>query len=683
MADTNNKDRVLIEVQFDTDKAAKNIAEATKVLNDQKAALDALKKETDGFKNVSAEQAKEIANVKKSIEEQMRAIKSNTAVLQAADTTVIDTTMSLEKQRQKVNELQKAYAALDGDQKKLADEQGLPKSIKEATDLLKAQEAAIGDNRRNVGNYAESFNKALSGIGNTTKQATDLLLQSGAAGKEMAGGLQAVSHVADAFTKHPLLGVLQILWEVISGNEEAMNGLKRIITLLGQAFAKVEPYITKFAGVLTNVLLAAVKGVIEGVKWVLQGIDSLAAKLGKNLHLADSFDKLTESIKNTTIVTDEMKKQMEDAAKAAEKARKEAAELYVQQMELNHAVQTALGLFKSIEDPLYKLAKAAKVAKEAMKDLREEEEAEIDADAEESMKKLEKLWEKKGKLMEQIGLVQKKTEFENEMSALEELHNAKLMSEEEYQEAKAAIQDQYRQAEMEKVAQEISEWGGQLTNAMSNISAAINASEDAQLQKYKKDNEEKKKALDKRLNAGKISQEQYDKSVAKMDEELAIKENEIAVKQAKRDKAVGITNAIINTAAAIMKIWAEVPKGDFGISTGILTALAAATGAAQIATIAATPLPEMSTGGIVEGNYAQGDVHPTMLAGQEMVINPTQQKNLWDAANGGGVGGGIDYDILAQKVAQANASLPAPVLVYREFKDFQSQSVRYQQIASI
>ena len=54
-------------------------------------------------------------------------------------------------------------------------------------------------------------------------------------------------------------------------------------------------------------------------------------------------------------------------------------------------------------------------------------------------------------------------------------------------------------------------------------------------------------------------------------------------------------NATLNTALAILKIWAEVPKEDFAISTIALTAVAAAIGASQIATIAAQPLTNSRT----------------------------------------------------------------------------------------
>jgi hypothetical protein len=67
-------------------------------------------------------------------------------------------------------------------------------------------------------------------------------------------------------------------------------------------------------------------------------------------------------------------------------------------------------------------------------------------------------------------------------------------------------------------------------------------------------------------------------------------------KQAIANKAAAMIQAAISTALAILNIWATVPKMDFGVSTGVLTGLAAAIGAVQIAAIAAQPVPKYAKG---------------------------------------------------------------------------------------
>lgn len=164
------------------------------------------------------------------------------------------------------------------------------------------------------------------------------------------------------------------------------------------------------------------------------------------------------------------------------------------------------------------------------------------------------------------------------------------------------------------------EYVSQVTEIMSSLNTTLMNIESGRTATIKAEHDKRKENLDKQLAAGLISQKKYDKQVAKMDEELAEKEKEIAIDQAKREKALSIFQIAVNTAAAIMKIWAEVPKADFGVSTGVLTALAAAVGAAQIAAVASQPLPTAGKGGLIEGaSHAQGGVLVNTEGGERIV----------------------------------------------------------------
>ena len=71
-----------------------------------------------------------------------------------------------------------------------------------------------------------------------------------------------------------------------------------------------------------------------------------------------------------------------------------------------------------------------------------------------------------------------------------------------------------------------------------------------------------------------------------MDADLEAKQEEMQIKQAKRQKAMNITSAIINTATGVTKTLAE-----WGWPLGaIFAAIVGAMGAAQIAMIASTPI---------------------------------------------------------------------------------------------
>lgn len=89
---------------------------------------------------------------------------------------------------------------------------------------------------------------------------------------------------------------------------------------------------------------------------------------------------------------------------------------------------------------------------------------------------------------------------------------------------------------------------------------------------------------------------QLDADRAAQEEQIEQRKREIQVSQARFAKAMAIAEIAYNTGAAIMGIWAQVPKFDFGISAGILTGVVSALGAAQIATVLATPVPGYYTG---------------------------------------------------------------------------------------
>jgi len=79
---------------------------------------------------------------------------------------------------------------------------------------------------------------------------------------------------------------------------------------------------------------------------------------------------------------------------------------------------------------------------------------------------------------------------------------------------------------------------------------------------------------------------------------LEKEERKIAKRQAIAAKAQAAFNIGLSTAQSIIGIWAQVPKFDFGISAGVLTAAVAAIGAAQLAAALSAPLPQFAEGGI-------------------------------------------------------------------------------------
>lgn len=142
-------------------------------------------------------------------------------------------------------------------------------------------------------------------------------------------------------------------------------------------------------------------------------------------------------------------------------------------------------------------------------------------------------------------------------------------------------------------------------------------------------------------------------------------------------KAMAIVDAMISMASTIAAATAVSVEGDpYTMAIRIAANVAAVTAqfAAVIKALRAAIVPaapKFAEGGIVPGSSWSGDnVHARLNSG-EMVINRGDQQRLWDLVSGGVPAQGIDYRLLAMAVAEGVEALPAPVLDYSEFTQFQ------------
>lgn len=216
-------------------------------------------------------------------------------------------------------------------------------------------------------------------------------------------------------------------------------------------------------------------------------------------------------------------------------------------------------------------------------------------------------------------------------------------------------------------------WADTVLNVGSEINNAISAFAEHELSVWAKTNEGK----------------------ANFDVEYEKKKIDLQRKAAIREKALGVFSATINTAASIIKMLAD-PGGLAGI---LLSVGAGITGAAQIATILATPLPSMSsssvgsspkvekktvtekfhTGGEVKTSPTGVETPATLLGGESVNTIATTQmfSPLLSALNqlGGGkaitsgvANTSLGTDMLASAFSKALRNMPAPILIMEEFE---------------
>lgn len=298
----NNEDKVeiLLDVKVDTTKVAKQMAEATNQVRILKQEQKLLTKAFEEGTIADVEYAKAMAESKAELEKANRDVKSYTALLQAETIARVDDTMSLDEQRQALNAAQKAYAALSGEEKIAADsEGGLRDQINALSDSVKKQEAAIGDARRNVGNYAGAIKDAASQMGSL---GTGLV--------NATSKMQQAKSVMTVIAAHPLIALLSVLVFTFKKIGDALkNNAAAMESLTGAMGA--------FAGV-GNIVNTIVEKIAQGIGWVAE----------KALALADKFGALSDKVKDGIAIAKEdieiQKAQREAALQNAEDAQKVA-----------------------------------------------------------------------------------------------------------------------------------------------------------------------------------------------------------------------------------------------------------------------------------------------------------------------------------------------------------------------
>ncbi len=206
-----------------------------------------------------------------------------------------------------------------------------------------------------------------------------------------------------------------------------------------------------------------------------------------------------------------------------------------------------------------------------------------------------------------------KLKYEYEVKNADDTLNMKLLKEKQLQDEIAALD---RQANVDKIDRVV-EYIGYFQQALSSLSTIIANKENKELQKDKANNDKKKTQFKNQLDGKLISQAQHDKLVEKLNLEQEKKEKEIKIRQAKREKALNLFNAIISGAVAVAKTLASVPF-PANIPLAILQGIASGL---QIAAIASAPLPELGRG----GHIANGPKHSHSSRGLHLV-NPLTGK---------------------------------------------------------
>jgi len=185
-------------------------------------------------------------------------------------------------------------------------------------------------------------------------------------------------------------------------------------------------------------------------------------------------------------------------------------------------------------------------------------------------------------------------------------------------------QDQIAEIRNQAIATNIQNYAGMASQIVGQMQQTFNAY--YAMQYGQMDNEYKKKRENIIKNVKDETEQK--KQLDALDNDYAEKKKEMQKKQAEQQKALSLMQAIIGTAQAVAMALTAGP-----IAGPILAGIIGAMGAAQIAMIAATPVPEMAEGGLIMGSSA-GTVLRAGEAGRSEAIIPLENEQAMEKLSG-------------------------------------------------
>lgn len=252
---------------------------SVKTIKDLKDQITQLKKALDE-EAVGSEEAKkasdDLANAQNLLKQ---AMKGSTDTINIATGSYKD----LERQCEKLKLTYKSMA--DGIEK-----QKIGKQIADIQENLKKQDAAIGDFKRNVGDYANAFGSALGSMGVAGASAMNAI----------AGGAKGVKGVFDLLKAHPIFAIIaafvvvvQALVNAFKKNEDAVNKLKVAFGPFEGILNAINTAVGKLVDLIANGLVAAFNAAAGAASKFIGWLQSMAEKLGMD-DLANSLAKVNE-----------------------------------------------------------------------------------------------------------------------------------------------------------------------------------------------------------------------------------------------------------------------------------------------------------------------------------------------------------------------------------------------------
>lgn len=274
-----SRESTILDVKLDAGKVAQDLQDLITRIAALKAQQKSLNEEIKAGNDVDGKYAEQLIRVKDQLawtEKQAKGLSATTKLLNADTLTYSD---SLNGERQKLADMQKAYDQLDRAQRESEGGKAFLEAIKAQSDAVKGLEENTGRAQRNVGNYPKAWGDAIPGL----NKATGVLSKMGitmddlkSKGVKAFSGLgQSLKAFGKAFITPPIVIITAVLGAIMAIVNKVSAAFKKnddAMTALQKSFAIFKP-IGEAIGAVFNAIANAIAKVVEGaakaVSWIV------------------------------------------------------------------------------------------------------------------------------------------------------------------------------------------------------------------------------------------------------------------------------------------------------------------------------------------------------------------------------------------------------------------------------